>query len=325
MVSFTLVEPREGLGYEPIEDLNSTIEIICNFYFPDHVSGTLTHEHTGVIRRMNRAMKTGSFADYKSAVDEYNDTLQKCLVDGTIARTLAEKEKALPLELVERILNQIYQKIVSPAHKRLSKYENGTSNVYGELLPLFTHTIFQETKLRSDQVFLDLGSGVGNVVLQAALEVGCESWGIEQMKNPSDLGQLQHQEFKARCQRWSVKPGKVRLIEGDFLANPEIDAVIRRADVILINNEVFTPDLNNAIAMKLLDVKEGGRIVSLKSFVPSGWEMKARNMEDPRNLLSVERKQYYSEKYVSWTGKGGEYFIATVDSSRLRRFRKRQR
>jgi len=185
-------------------------------------------------------------------------------------------------------------------------------------------SIFSETQLRSYQVFVDLGSGVGNVVLQAALEVGCESWGIEQMPNPASLATEQLQEFNARCKRYSVNPGKAHLIEGDFLASTEIDNALRRADVVLINNQAFTPELNNKIVMKLLDLKEGCQIISLKSFVPHNWDIKPRNVEDPRNLLRVTKKPYWSDS-VSWTNAGGEYFISTKDSTRLRNFLERRR
>ncbi|MBN6743433.1 hypothetical protein JKG47_23855, partial [Acidithiobacillus sp. MC6.1] len=80
-----------------------------------------------------------------------------------------------------------------------------------ELLDSVISKILKETKLMSDQVFLDLGSGVGNVVLQAALEVGCESWGCEMMKNAYTLADRQKEEFQARCRLWGGKPGRVRL------------------------------------------------------------------------------------------------------------------
>lgn len=183
------------------------------------------------------------------------------------------------------------------------------------------HQVFRDTALTSSHVFVDLGSGVGNVVLQAALEVGCESWGVEVMPNPARLADAQATEFGARCKRWGVRPGEVHLLAGDFLLSPDIDAVLRRADVVLVNNQAFNPDLNDKLLMKFLDLKEGARVVSLKSFVPSGWEIKKRNMEDPRNVLKSSRREYWSGS-VSWTDRGGEWFVAVKDSSELKRFRR---
>jgi [histone H3]-lysine79 N-trimethyltransferase len=270
------------------------------------------------VRRLKRAKHHQAFESFVAIIDEFNQMLETAIDDGTVAQQL-KKTMALDLSLINLIMVQIYSRTVSPKVDLLKKYENGTSNVYGEIEHSLASRIFAQTGLRSDQVFIDMGSGVGNVVLQAALEIGCESWGIEQMPNPASLARDQLREFNARCKRWSIKPGKATVLEGDFLNSPEIDAALRRADVVLINNKAFLPELNNSILMKMLDLKEGCKVVSLKSFLPVDWKIKARNVHDPKNLLRVERKEYFS-KDVSWTISGGEYFIATKDSRRLRRF-----
>ena len=248
--------------------------------------------------------------------------MTKSLEDGTIGRHL-DSQHSVALSLVERIINQTYSRTVSPSVALLKQYENGTDNVYGELLPRFAHDIFHATGLRAAHVFVDLGSGVGNVALQAALEVGCESWGIEQMANPAGLAAAQLAEFEARVRRWGIAAGRVRLLHGDFLASAAIDDALRRADVVLVNNQAFTPSLNDALLWKFLDLKEGTRIVSLKSFVPDKWEIKARTMSDVRNVLKVKR-MFFGSGSVSWTDEGGDWFVHTKDSSRLKRFQDRE-
>ena len=304
--------------YDPIVDIIQTIEHICRYYFAPEESKVLNDDVTGFGRRLKRAARDGAFESFQAVVDEFNDTVHKALTDGSMAKVLSKSETA-PLPLVERILAQIYSRTVSPKVNLLKQYENGTDNVYGELLPRFSHGIFLETGLGPGQVFVDLGSGVGNVVLQAALEAGCEAWGVEQMPNPAGLAREQLAEFRARARLWGCAVGEAHVVEGDFLNSPDIDAALRWADVVLINNQAFTPQLNDKIVMKLLDFKEGCKVVSLKSFVPMGREISSRNMEDPRNLLTVVRKQYTSGS-VSWTDNGGEYFIATKDSMRLQKF-----
>ena len=310
--------PRDNDDFKPIDDIVQVIEVAAQHYIPEEEADELNNESTGIKRRLRRALAHASEAEVRETVDDYNKAIERFRRNGSIAKKL-DATTRLSLPHVERVLNQIYSRTVSPRVESLRQYENGSDNVYGELLPRFISNIFKETGLKSDQVFVDLGSGVGNVVLQAALEVGCESWGCEMMQNACDLADLQQAEFKARCRLWGVAPGKTHLARGDFLTEENIIAVLKRADVVLINNQAFTPQLNNELINHFLDMKEGCQIVSLKSFVPAGHKIQSRNLNSPINLLKVKQKNYWSNS-VSWTDVGGTYFVATKDSSRLKAF-----
>jgi cyclopropane fatty-acyl-phospholipid synthase-like methyltransferase len=48
--------------------------------------------------------------------------------------------------------------------------------------------IFQLLDLQRDDIFLDIGSGIANTVLQAAFTVGCVSRGIEVVKDRHNIG-----------------------------------------------------------------------------------------------------------------------------------------
>jgi H3 lysine-79-specific histone-lysine N-methyltransferase len=313
-----LVVPRENDGFRPIDDIVQVIETVSDNYIPEENSEEFNNETTGIRRRLRRALAVASETQFKDAVNDYNETIERLRTNGSLAKRLDSTHR-MGLPWVERMLTQIYARTVSPRVESLRQYENGTDNVYGELLPRFISNIFKETKLKSGQVFVDLGSGVGNVVLQAALEIGCESWGCEMMSNACDLADLQQAEFKARCRLWGLAPGKTHLVRGDFLEQQSIVDVLKRADVILINNQAFTPQLNNELINHFLDMKEGCKIVSLKSFVPAGHKIQSRNLNSPINLLKVQQKNYWSNS-VSWTDVGGTYFIATKDSARLKAF-----
>ncbi|EAU37024.1 conserved hypothetical protein [Aspergillus terreus NIH2624] len=315
---YNLVVPRDKDDFRPIDDIFQVIDIVSQHYVPEEEADVFNNESTGIKRKLRRALAHSSETDFRQVVADYNDTIERLRRDGTIAKKLDSTHR-LTLPLVERILTQIYSRTVSPRVESLRQYENGTDNVYGELLPRFISTIFKETKLKSNMVFVDLGSGVGNVVLQAALEIGCESWGCEMMQNACELAELQQTEFKARCRLWGIAPGKTHLVRGDFLKEQSIIDVLKRADVILINNQAFTPQLNTELVNHFLDMKEGCQIVSLKSFVPAGHKIQSRNLNSPINLLKVKQRNYWSNS-VSWTDVGGTYFIATKDSSRLKAF-----
>lgn len=240
--------------------------------------------------------------------------------DGTVQTVLRSKSH-VPLDWARRVLEQIYSRTVSPKVETLRRYENGSDDVYGELLPRFASDIFKKTKLNHDMTFLDLGSGVGNVVLQAALEIGCDSWGIEKMPNPCDLAELQEKEFPERAKLWGLDVGKARCIRGDFTNNKEVGEVLKRADVVLVNNQAFTPALNDALLHMFLDLKEGCQVVSLKPFVPEGHKMSTRNYSSMVNHFVQQKYEYFSDS-VSWGADWGNWFIARKDREPLRRFMK---
>lgn len=303
------------------------MDIVVRHFLPKSISEDVTSPLYGLAQRFRRAVLNQSVDTVLTIVSDFNDAVKSAIRSNTI-RPISHRSPAagpsqhtrtglVPLAITERILAQVYSRTVSPKVELLKQYENGTSDVYGELLPRFISQIFAQTGLTRRSVFVDFGSGVGNVVLQAALEIGCEAWGIEKNANPARLGAAQLSEFRARTRLWGIKPGQAKLVHGDFCANDEIDRVLSRADVILVNNKAFLPDLNHRILMKFLDVKDGARIVSLLSFLPKGWQIKPRNTQDLRNMLRVEEHEYFSGS-VSWTDSGGQYFIATKDSRMLR-------
>lgn len=145
----------------------------------------------------------------------------------------------VPFPVVQRIVDETYQRAVAPHAKQLKRYQSFSSEVYGELLPSFVSDIFRAAGLREDSLFLDLGSGVGNVVLQASLETGCKSYGIEIMPSPARLARSQLEQFKMRCKMWGVRHGEIELEEGDMLKSARVDQLVKEADVVLVNNKVF--------------------------------------------------------------------------------------
>ncbi|KAL9101155.1 MAG: hypothetical protein Q9163_003557 [Psora crenata] len=316
---YELVIPVQNDDFKTLDDIREVMETIISNYLPTDAAAALTNDSTGLLRRVKRAVDRLAGSEYIELINEWNDTLDRHRQDGTIERVIKEW-KAINLKLLERILTQTYARTVSLRVNELRRYENGTDNVYGELLPSFLSSILKkDAKMKSDQVFVDLGSGVGNCVLQAALEVGCESWGCEVMEKACDLAELQQNEFAARCRLWGLSVGDIHLERGDFLKNEFIRNVLQRADIVLVNNQAFTPALNEDLINLFLDLKDGAKVVSLKSFVPMGQKSQSKNAGAIYNILDVVQKTYYS-KCVSWTDAPGSYFISTKDSSRVKTF-----
>ena len=306
-------------AFDAAKEMEQVMRNTSEHYLPDTSRFEFVNETSGFPQRLRRAIKKHSIHEVTKVVDEYNSAVSQLLYNGAIANIL-DNSKSLHSKLVDFILDQTYSRAVSPNLKSLHMYEAGTDNVYGELLPRFVSRILnKDVRMKSNQVFVDLGSGVGNVVLQAALEIGCESWGCEIMKEYCKVAVLQHEEFTARCRLWGLALGHIQLEQGDFLSNVSILEVLKRADVVLVNNQVFTPTLNEGLTTLFLDLKEGCRVVSLKSFVPADHKITSRNLNSTYNILRVEEKQYYSNS-VSWTDQGGSYFISTKDSNNIGRF-----
>ena len=148
-------------------------------------------------------------------------------------------QTGMPKKVLMRIIDENYQRTVGPNVPSLKQYEAFSSTVYGELMPALSHEMIRLTKLHEDSLFLDLGSGVGNVVVQASLQTGCKSYGIELMPHPARVARDMSEQIQIRCRMWGVRMGKVELEEGNMLSSRRMDELISKADVVLVDNKVF--------------------------------------------------------------------------------------
>ncbi|KAK3333323.1 histone-lysine N-methyltransferase, H3 lysine-79 specific [Cercophora scortea] len=301
---YELVSGKDKI--EAVRDIIKVVNYVASTYLTDDEAKAFLDQTSGICRRLEKSRNTGDGAGFKAALREHNERLRAHQRKGHIAKNL-DAMRGLPRDLVAFILDQIYDRTVAPNIELLAKYKNGSDNVYGELLHPFISNILERTKVSSDKVFVDLGSGVGNVVLQAALELGCESWGCEMMENACNLAEAQKREFSARCRLWGIAAGEVHLERGDFRKNDKILAALKRADVVLVNNQAFTSQLNDNLVSMFLDLKPGCKIVSLKTFVHDN-----KNAENDvaTSILDVEHLTY-PEEYVSWTSVSGTFCIST--------------
>jgi [histone H3]-lysine79 N-trimethyltransferase len=58
------------------------------------------------------------------------------------------------------------------------------------------------------------------------------------MAHASELARRQVFEAEARFRLWGLSSGKMKVVEADFCEHPLVGEVLKRADVILVNNEV---------------------------------------------------------------------------------------
>ena len=207
---------------------------------------------------------------------------------------------------------QSYTRQVSPHLDGLRKYTAFSSTVYGELLFPFLSKLFSSMSLHPGSIFVDLGCGVGNCIIQAAGETGCAAIGIEIMDHAARLATAQIAEFEARMRAWGLSHGPITFYHGDILTHCAVPGIIQRADVVLCNNYAFTAELNDALLRLFLDLPEGAKIISLKSFVPVGKDGRLRGGRGGvGEMLKVEKRSFGAGS-VSWMPGGGEYYVSTV-------------
>jgi H3 lysine-79-specific histone-lysine N-methyltransferase len=154
-------------------------------------------------------------------------------------RVAVWRQTGMPKKVLMRIIEENYQRSVGPHVQSLKQYEAFSSTVYGELMPSLAHEMIELTKLNEDSLFLDLGSGVGNVCVQASLQTGCRSYGIELMPGPAKVAREMKEHLKVRCRMWGVRLGEIELEEGNMLESPRVNELIAQADVVLVDNKVF--------------------------------------------------------------------------------------
>ncbi|RUS29628.1 hypothetical protein BC938DRAFT_480434 [Jimgerdemannia flammicorona] len=314
--------------YNPITDLIRTANVIADHYFPpEEASRLFGDDQQGVLREFVKHRNRHNGAGFVTAVNEFNETLRKVKEEGQVAKHV-RRMGGPSYELVCHILYQVYSRTVAPHADSLNQYKAFSNTVYGEVNAILTKEFIERTKIDSQSVFVDMGCGIGNVVLQVAAMTGCEAHGIEIMETPCKFAKLQLKEYAARmrCEiiylvnlAWQLPCGTIRIRLGDFLDSPELNEVLRRADVILVNNYAFDSTLNQKLCQLFLDLREGSRIISLKSFVPVGHKINDRNAHSPESILRVERFPYYTEA-VSWTHNGGFYYVSTVDRTPVEEF-----
>ncbi|KAI0056768.1 DOT1-domain-containing protein [Artomyces pyxidatus] len=334
---FILLAPKDKDHYAPILDLERTLYCMLECYLTPaqrSLFGTLptdfaspddaTPDKVDLLRALRRAHLRLDGPLYVTTVKEINKLLRTLkyplLPADAFAPALPNAFTAvvrswpdIPRKVVLRLIEETYQRTVGPRTDELKRYEAFSSAVYGELMPSLVAAIVERTCLRPGMLLMDLGSGVGNVVLQAALQSGCNAFGVEVMKGPSALARDQRQQMIMRARMWGVNMGDVELEEGDMLESKRVNELMSKADVVLVNNKVFHEPLNEAIRPKFLDLKEGAIVVSLNPFVSSvNARVTERNVDDISAIFDVTEHEYNSMD-VSWGSSTGSYYLHRVD------------
>ncbi|KAL5964521.1 Histone-lysine N-methyltransferase H3 lysine-79 specific [Taenia solium] len=172
---------------------------------------------------------------------------------------------------------------------RLNQYPPFSPQVYGETSFELIQQMVDSIPINSEDTFIDLGSGVGQVVLQVAASTNVKfSYGIEKADYPAECA----------------------LIQGDFLADEYTD-IIETSTIVFANNFAFGPELDYQLTLRFSRLCEGARVISSKSFCGRTIHLSSiikLTLLDPVN------------DGVSWTDKPFSYYVHTIDRSPLLKY-----
>lgn len=151
-------------------------------------------------------------------------------------------------------------------------------------------------------------------MLCSSKRAGTNSYGIEINTPVAALSAKQETEFHSRLRMWGLTAGPVTLREGNFVESPEVSEWIGKADVVLVNNYIFSSDrmclsmgshgffwdsrpsfldieiltpvfhsfaVNDALTWRFLDLREGAKVVVLKPFWPLNRPLTERTVSIP--------------------------------------------
>ncbi|KAH7705388.1 histone-lysine N-methyltransferase [Aphelenchoides avenae] len=176
-----------------------------------------------------------------------------------------------------------------------------------------------ELNLRPNDAFVDLGSGVGQIVTQVAagssvkLSIGIELADL-QSKQARDLNKTFQVRLLASGARWNAY--ELRL-ETDVLDDSVRDLILKDATVLLINNLAFPATLNEKIKQELISkMANGTRIVTTKKVTSRLQTVNAHNAKDVCSILRTTELKPCSLPATSWTANHVPYYLHTVDRSK---------
>ncbi|KAG9486421.1 histone-lysine N-methyltransferase, H3 lysine-79 specific [Eleutherodactylus coqui] len=261
---------------------------------------------------------TKSFESMQRLCEKYNRAIDSIhqLWKGT---TQPMKLNTRPSTgLLRHILQQVYNHSVTDPEK-LNNYEPFSPEVYGETSFDLVSQMMDEIKMTEDDLFVDLGSGVGQVVLQVAAAMGCKHhYGVEKADIPAKYAETMDKEFRKWMRWYGKRHAEYTLERGDFLSE-EWRERIANTSVIFVNNFAFGPEVDHQLKERFANMKEGGRIVSSKPFAPLNFRINSRNLSDIGTIMRVVELSPLKGS-VSWTGKPVSYYLHTIDRTLLENY-----
>jgi H3 lysine-79-specific histone-lysine N-methyltransferase len=235
----------------------------------------------------------------------------------------AIKEDYASSDLLRTICTRAYNRAVDDEKKLNRHYEAFSSQTYGETSYDRLRSIIEEIEITESDFFVDLGSGVGQLVVQMAggskVKRAC---GIEIADLPSDFAKKLEIEFKGMMKWFGRKYRPFQIHHGDFLDEKFRSLIVNEATIIFINNYAFQADLESKIKSKLLsELKHGTRIISTKPYAPANKknQITQRTLGDLSSILDVVEFKKIANP-CSWTSNDVPYYLHVINRVKLAKF-----
>nr|XP_015904876.1 uncharacterized protein LOC107437400 isoform X2 [Parasteatoda tepidariorum] len=266
---------------------------------------------------------TKSYESMKKLCDKYNRAIDSILQLWKGTSRPAQLQTKPSNGLLRHILQQSYNRAVTDPEK-LNQYEPFSPEVYGETSFDFIIQMIEELDITEDDIFIDLGSGVGQVVLQMAAITSCKKCiGIEKADIPAKYAEEMDETFKFWMHWYGKKYQDYTLIKGDFLAEEHRETLLN-STLLFVNNYAFGPKCDHMLKMRFADIRDEARIVSSKAFCPLNFRITDRNLSDIGTIMNV-REIIPLKGSVSWTDKPVTYFLHRIDRTKLEHYFQRMK
>ena len=162
-----------------------------------------------------------------------------------------------------------------------------------------------KANVTKDDVFIDVGSGVGNVIESVATRVGCRCIGIEINKHNYEVSVEAAEHFRTYRRANNLPDPEVTYVNGDVLKNWD---VVKEGTVVWCANKLFPMSVDCFMSDAIKDLKPGTRFMTMKDLLVH---------KDVDNGLQWEDAfQWFNFDTVAW-GEGGVEWTRETGSVHL--------
>jgi len=294
--------------------------------------------HSQVKRVFERYFEDGCFENAQKLAEKYNKVIASWVkINRGTEHFCHLSKRECSSQLAEHVLKQVYRMSV-PDPSVLNQYASFSSETYGETnfkqMEVILNELAKQGKWKKDEVFVDLGSGIGSIVMQAA--ACCQSLkcaiGIEIQENPNKIAATAMKKFEYLMGWYGKKYCPIDLYDGSFMDQPhkwrnvknnKNDADFdwrREATVIFVNNYAFSEDLNLKLKRAFGEMNEGTKIISTKEFCPVDFKINDRNAgNDIGSIMRVSEMCSVRDGF-SWTHNSVNVFLSEIDNTKLQEY-----